>query len=292
MGHKIGSHREDEVWARCPFCGDSESHPDEGHLAINLKKRAYFCVRCRQGGHLTTKVALAISDITGESLGFGGDSFTTQFSHDAVQLPALLEGPALGRPSLLSRWHLFGDADSPRRPGQFIWDAFQMRDIRTGELTGIHTRFGRTRYNIGELGFGWRGSQPPISNVREPIVLVEGPYDVLEPNDVCTFGLMSVGFIDELVGHSIILCPDGDVWQKEQLRTRTLELIRKLLHSSKVWLVGTYYLKDGLDPDQLKSSERIFLDRGMLSELLSRRRSLYRRSLASYIMEEPKEGIL
>lgn len=291
MGHKIGSQREGEVWARCPFCGDSESHLDEGHLAINLSKRAYFCVRCRQGGHLTTKVALAVAEVTGESLGLGDDAWSTQLSHDAVQLPALLEGPAIWRPSRLQRWHLFGDAYSPRRPGPFVWDAFQMRDIKTGELTGIHTRFGRSRYNIGELGFGWAGTEPPLSSPDYPIVVVEGPYDVLYPNEVCTFGLMSTGLIDELSGHSIVLCPDGDVWQKEPLRVRTLELLSKLMHSRRVYLVGVEYLRDGLDPDQL-TQERTFLDRFMISELLSRRRALYRRSLASYIMDDPPKEVV
>ena len=37
---------------RCPFCGDSQRHPNKGHLYVSKKYPVYICHRCNKSGHI------------------------------------------------------------------------------------------------------------------------------------------------------------------------------------------------------------------------------------------------
>lgn len=50
----VGPGPGNEVIFRCPFCGDSEKHPEKGHLSINGVSGQFRCHRCLEEGNAIT----------------------------------------------------------------------------------------------------------------------------------------------------------------------------------------------------------------------------------------------
>lgn len=130
------------------------------------------------------------------------------------------------------------------------------------EPTGAHFRYRATRHSEG-FGFAWPKAPATLtSNSDKPLRLVEGPYDALTDRDVCLFGFFSRGrCLDPLFrGQYVILCPDGDVWQKPGLKQRFSQLLRSLLdNASGVYVVGVELLTGGADPDEVPIKERVLV---------------------------------
>jgi hypothetical protein len=149
------------------------------------------------------------------------------------------------------------------------WDAFSMRDIRDAGQVGLHLRRPNSSFNFGERGFGWVGERAPTSSPQRPLRIVEGPYDVLEVNDVCVFGSITDQTLLDLRTHFLILTPDGDVWLDKKKRFKFLKLLvdPRILISDAI--MGIEYLPDGLDPDEVLPEERGFIPRGDFSQVFS-----------------------
>lgn len=162
---------------------------------------------------------------------------------------ALVPGPASPRPSALDRYHIDD------------FDAFLSRD-GAGQTVGVALRRrGEHRFH-GQRVLGWVGDVL-LSRPHDPLRLVEGPYDVLTPRDVCAFGFPTSAAWAALAYQFVIACPDGDVWEdREQARL----YVRALLRAERlgVVIVGVEVLPPGLDPDQVPVADR---ERRTLGEL-------------------------
>lgn len=258
-----------EYWLRCPYCGDSENDPNKAHFSINLRSGLYFCLRCNARGKLNKKAQFELFgrlpvDLSEEAI----NKVDTEDQFREI-LDRLEEGAPWSRPSLLPRYTYTDDY------GQ-VWDAFISYDNHDGAEIGVLLRLADTQqkkaYFYGSRGFSWVGDSFP-SSANKPIRLVEGPYDVITPQDVVVFGLLSKYTVSEFTGENIILCPDGDVWQKENLRKPFFTLLRYLLYQSYAvpWLVGVEYIPEGADPDECPPDQRLFITRQEVATKLLRR---------------------
>ena len=246
-----------EIWLRCPFCGDSQNDPMKAHFSVNMVKFVYYCFRCNASGILTAKQAFQLtSQLTGE----GYIDLTD--TEDDQEWPTLTPGAGLSRFSAIDRYH-YTDHNT------HLWDAFQMRNPKDNVISGIHMRSGKHRLSFGDKGLGWAGPGCLISSPEKPIRIVEGPYDVLTYQEACVFGLISAKVLDDLAGHFIILCPDGDVWKDEKLLGVTLRTIERLVSNTKLYLLGIEYIPDGLDPDQVPPNDRLFIPRSEMFRWVS-----------------------
>jgi len=154
------------------------------------------------------------------------------------------------------RYHLF----SPKS-----LDIFEIKDPNGNTqgyaLREVETKTMRTIL-FGRMGFGYEDRRlPPLG---DPVRIVEGPYDVMTDHDACTFGIPRSGQITQLRFQPIILCPDGDVWNR-------LDLLRAwLLPWRRSLVVGVERLPQNLDPDEVPISEREVLSYGEALGILKR----------------------
>lgn len=243
LAMRAGSYHEGELWLRCPFCGDSDTHFHKAHFSINTQG-VYHCFRCNKSGRLSMArlvnlyVQANVLDVAlKEDLDLVPHNFKTVFED-------LLPGPATSRKSALDRFQLSGkDAFLSRRP--------------SGELVGIALVDKTQRRIVGNRAFGFKDEL--ISDPSNPIRLVEGPYDVLSPRDICVYGSISVKHLQALKGHVVILCPDGDIWADEAkvkslMRCFNPEYLK--LAASIAWVER---LEDDKDPAEVPYEDRWIL---------------------------------
>lgn len=264
MTGRIGQVEGFELWLRCPFCGDSQNDPEKAHLSINLKKFIYHCFRCQASGSLTPKQAFQLmSSLSGD---FSLDMLEPADDHDPDPegWPELSPGAGSVRKSALDRYH-YTDKN------KIIWDAFYIRHPKDNTVSGVHLRYQKHRLIFGDKLFNWSYPGQLISTPEQPLRIVEGPYDVLYPEDVCTFGLISAKVLMELSGHYLVLCPDGDVWVKPDLFKVTVRSIDLLLRDKTKYLMGIEYLADGKDPDELAKYQRTYIPRTELKSFIESR---------------------
>lgn len=257
MPKVAGEVYDQELWLRCPMCGDSQNRAHIAHFSINLLTGAYFCVRCRSGGYLKPGQFIDLyaklpQDTIHRILSGGGN-----------RVPGLvidqdrLSPSALGRFSLIER-QTYTDSNDVQ------WDAFPTKDARTGDTIGWYLRGPDKRSLVsGEKGLGWSYSGPVTSTSRFPARLVEGPYDVIDPADVCCYGTISVDSLKLLgPGHVLILCPDSDVWRDTELLRqfyRVLQASRKA-GSRLPYVSAVEILPKDTDPDEMPVSLRLSVE--------------------------------
>ena len=95
-------------------------------------------------------------------------------------------------------------------------------------------------------------SKTLLSNINNPLVIVEGVYDVLTPQCLCTHGTITYSKLSHLIGHYLIFQPDGDVWQDEHKIRKLYQDAKRLSYINMV--LGFNYIPDGLDIDQIEQS--------------------------------------
>lgn len=249
MTGRPGVLKEDELWFRCPHCGDSKRHINKAHFSVNVKSGLFSCLRCGIAGKLSTREFM-------EMLSMIGSASIEEEQSDT--LPVLQPGAGSPRPSKLDRGHL--DLLSKGEITHF--DGFEMKDPRTEDVIGIHLRHPTFSRNIGEKGYGWVGDSFPESTPSEPLRLVEGPYDVLEERDLCTFGLLRRQLLYTLQWSYLILCPDGDVWEEHSLLYPLLGILYESLHGHRVaTVIGVEIIPDRKDPDEVPPEMRTLVSR-------------------------------
>jgi len=249
MAHIAGTKQGTRLWRRCPFCGDSPKHPNRAHLFIDLTTLGYHCYRCGESGllPLSTIIELFESGEFTQTLKEAQEYKKSNTNQLEEYSKRIIPGPGTPRHSSLERYHHITDQ------GEAL-DVFLVRDL-LGEVVGYHFRGGKgedkVSFHIGERGYGYSGPEFP----DPPIVLVEGPYDVQYPEEVCTFGLFSRKILADLRGYPLILCPDGDVWE----RTNLTENLIKNVKISKAWVIGFQYLAPDQDPEDVPIDQRHFM---------------------------------
>jgi hypothetical protein len=247
MSQRVGTLKDHELWLRCPECGDSQNNPNKGHLSVNILKAVFYCVRCGHSGVLSVQQALQIAA-----------RFDIEVGNETTAEPKEIEENAGStRYSCLKRWHHM-DTDWN------TWDVFEIRDPTHNEVVGQYFRLGQASLISGESGLGYCGSTL-ISSANSPLRLVEGPYDVLGPQDVCCYGFLRTQALKLLRGHFVTLCPDGDVWQDELLRARFVKVMQWCFRDSRSpEIVGLEMIPDGKDPDECHPTDRLFVPRHKL----------------------------
>ena len=282
MDHHPGSVTSNsELWLRCIFCGDSRYHLQKTHLSINLRTGLYHCYRCQAGGKLKPSQLFTLLMKVGIQHLFG-EVEENNWSNYQPEIPPLKEGAAWTRPSVLERFHY---RDRERQ----LWDAFEIRDPIDEQVCGVYLRSTREKKSriCGGGGFGWVGETLPLSNPQQPLRIVEGPYDVLDSQTICTFGLVTAGLKD-LRGQFIVLTPDGDVWQEADLFKQFLRKVYQLIRRSPrgPYLLGIEVIPDGLDPDECPPTKREYLSRETIDRSYLATRAARRAKLIQEVIED------
>lgn len=242
MTGRPGERRGNELWLRCPYCGDSQKDKNHAHYSVNTEGK-FHCLRCGVGGHLSLRDLLTYVYADHRD-------FVAEVTHEIDwedMLDEILPGAAYSRASALDRFHI----DTLNQH----YDVFLSRDTE-GDIVGL-ALFDLTRKRRMVLGtklFGWAGTAL-TSSVTTPLRLVEGPYDVMGTQDVCTYGLPSRNQLRRLQGHYVILCPDGDVWPDATKRRAIL----RLLDVTGPTILGIERLPDDKDPDEVPYKDRKFI---------------------------------
>lgn len=247
MTARPGTVQGDRIWQRCPFCGDSPTSPNKAHFFVSLSTLSYHCYRCGESGILPLKAILRlvnnpefISQLSRRSataIALKDPRSSEAKSKFELLQEQLLSGPGTARASGLRRLHVI-------RHGK-LYDAFEQRDP-VGIVLGYNLRRGKDEtkeaYSLGSRGLGYIGET--LRAIVGPILLVEGPYDVLGPARVCVYGLYPMTILKMLKGKIIVVVPDGDVWNRPELLWR----IHKNIKRAKINVVGFIELPEHLDP--------------------------------------------
>lgn len=219
-----GSNR---VWQRCHICGDSQKRKNIGHMVVNQATGRYHCFRCAANGVLATFIPKWPEPSLIDRV-----ISATPGNTKKVEISARTSG----RPSLLANQYKVGPADvffSTSGGYQVVKD-------------GTKLSYGPLRQGLGVPAFN-----PNLKSSPDwPLVVVEGPYDVLDGfTDVCIFGAVpTLAQLAMLAGRYVIIRPDGDVWQEDK-RGLLVGILRAWRHSKAI-VLGVERLPDGLDPDE------------------------------------------
>jgi len=232
-GERVGN----ELWLRCPHCGDSQKNKDKAHYSVNAEG-LYHCLRCGAGGRLHLRDYLAFVWKDHRDL-IKPEALTGPDTDWEDVLDELIPGPGYPRQSALDRFHV--------QTASALYDAFLSRNTR-GDITGLCLADldNRSKIVVGTKTLGWTGERL-LSSPDRPLRIVEGPYDVLSDSDVCTYGLPTKNQLKRLKGHYLIICPDGDVWPDPGKRAAMLNLLRV----EGPTILGFEVLDDGMDPDDV-----------------------------------------
>lgn len=249
MPHIPGSRQGTRLWRRCPFCGDSPTHPNKAHFFIDLQTLGYHCYRCNESGLLPLSTIIELFEKKeslsalqeAEKIAEGKDEQLLRYQRE------IHKGPGTSRESGLDRYHYTSQGG--------LFDVFEARDVE-GSIVGLHFRSGKgsekQAFHIGQKGLGYADT---LYDIDPPLVLVEGPYDVQHKNEVCTFGLFSRAQLAKLRGIPVVLCPDGDVWVSKTMLRQMLKNVK----ISKSWVTGFLYLQKDDDPEDVPLEERHFI---------------------------------
>lgn len=216
------------TWFRCTECGDSRKHQWKAH-AFADKNGGTYCFIC---GHSSQLSIEALIDI---AIGDASIDDALQY-HMAEREHAALSG---GRPTLLPKFQVLDDAHA---------DAFEMRSCN-GDRTGWHLRYLPKRMaNEGQRGIGFVGDSLTSSPSR-PLVVVEGPYDIISERNVCVFGTICRSALRHLRLQYCWLFPDPDqvdtVLKRERFVTK---VVKPAVEEGMVLVQGVILGND--DPDK------------------------------------------
>lgn len=252
-----------ELWVACENCDEDARPGKKVHKGVRLSDGVYHCFKCGDSGRysLTEFLNLYSEYIEGDEVSFTRDVAPPK---NEVYPSHLVSLAGSSRPSALPRYQ-WVDSDVN------VWDAFMRYLPGVSDPTGVHLRRKGQKPRSFGTGYSWPTAPLLTSSQEEPLRLVEGPYDVVGSNDLCVYGTFGVGVMKSLLSHFIVLCPDGDIWQKSQLRyhfSRTVAWLLAPGRKLKPYLLGMEYLSGGRDPDEVPIDEREFFDRGETKQWL------------------------
>lgn len=200
--------RQGRIYFRCPDCGDSKN-PNHAHAFLDTMGGTY-CYRCRES------TSLSIEEIFDIMLG----NTTAQ---EVVEDKWLAPDPSLvqynkGRHTLLDKWQVPNTNDI----------VFIMYD-QCGNPIGQHTRGNNKGINAGRSGISWpnvENCQDLVSSPSEPLVAVEGPFDLLRHNYVCMFGQITYSKLKFLRLQWLWVWPDPDIIDSDQKRRKFVTMLK------------------------------------------------------------------
>lgn len=214
-------------WARCGECGDSRKSW-KAHMLIDEKGSTY-CLRCGHSSHLSVEnlIALVLGDKSIDEV--------LEEQSASVREPKQV----WHRAPLLPQYEIVDEPD---------WVSFEMRDAN-GNRVGWHNRNMRDKKcdNDGKRGIGYLG-RSLVSSPSRPLIVVEGPADVLTERDVCVFGTISYSVAKWLRLQYVWLFPDPDQLDSQHKRRRFVErVVTPMVSDGMVIVQGVILGND--DPD-------------------------------------------
>lgn len=201
----------------CPFCGGKRK------TLYVYPSNSYYCHRCKKSGNI------AELNIPLE-----------------VVVERKVYNPRKFNNVLSSRFSLVRGREFDGRV-----DTFEVK-LPNGKQIGYHSRYpGKKSITQGERGLGYRERFLKLDKVYR---VVEGPYDVIYPEDVCTFGIPSRNQAKLLRPYKLILCPDGDMWKRKDT---LFAWLRPFMYNQIVWVEKLPLDKD---PDEIPKGKREVID--------------------------------
>lgn len=229
------------LWVRCPLCGDSERRPWVAHAVIDLETGRFHCFRCSQSTTVPDWYPVRPTELT------RGTPLPSVEAEASSPTPLFSPGSGTGRPSAMLRFRQGSDDIFFSTSGGFM--RVQRLVTPAGERFSKRS-VGPTRSG---LGLGRFLSLPLASSYDSPIVIVEGPYDVLDGfSDACLFGAIPTrAQLELLEGQYVVLRPDADIFSSPSMQRA---LYRTWLYSRSI-VVGVDRIPG--DPDTLQSHDEI-----------------------------------
>lgn len=227
-------------YMRCVACGDSQKDSRHAHGFIDING-VRSCWRCG------VQIRLSVSQYLAVAMGWADVDEVTD--EDWTPYPRRLKVATLQRKTLLTPYLDEGDP---------LADSFGMYD-KHGRLIGWHTRRPNSRnfHNEGQRGLGWYLSdegKPLISTATNPITLVEGAYDCIDPNYVSAFGSIGKNTFKHVKGQYVIVYPDPDVINTADKRKKFVDMLL-MANDNYAWVQGIISAND--DPD--KATKKLYI---------------------------------
>jgi hypothetical protein len=236
MSYKAGTIHNDNLFVRCPYCGDSQSRLYIGHLSIKIEDGLYYCFRCGVSGKLSLV------------------DFIDVLAQYNIECPETVLYDTLRDETYTSGTNYQDNRYSllERRTDNKGNVTVAMRDVH-GNITGYQHRTSDKRIQTeGIKGYGYVGNS--LVNT-DYIRLVEGPYDVVYDNDVCVFGSLSYGMVQRLKLYTLLLAPDADVIrQRSKLQSFVRMVYRLLVKGYNI--KGVEIFEKGYDPGRAYEENR------------------------------------
>lgn len=239
MSYTTNTVHNNNLYIRCPNCGDSKRRNYVAHFNISLANGLGYCYRCGYSTKLSLSQFVEITshlDITPPK--------------DLMDLDAYENIPVTDDERyslLLSRYN---DDEKYRQ--------WEMRKPN-GDIVGYHQRYaGKVSRNIGLRGLGYVGTSLKTINVLR---VVEGAYDVVLPDSVCVFGKITSSSIRLLKHYDLCLCPDRDCFDNSQGLKMLLDTVLKHTNVLFVELLTEhdaydFYMKFGNNRGKILSREK------------------------------------
>lgn len=229
---------------RCPYCGDSQKNASKTHMVIYLNSGNFHCYRCNTHGYLTLTELLSLTLNNVIPLAHGKRELVLgELPKDLTLIQGM--GPLNRYSAVQARYALH--RDTLKGPIEI----FESRD-RKGAVTGYQLRasWDKICRSMGILTLGY--SPANLLNV-DYIRLVEGPYDVLDVNDACCWGMPRLTNLEQLKYIPLVLCPDGDIWTEKK---KALRWFKPFLTSGQYLIEYVEVLPFDKDPDEVPINER------------------------------------
>lgn len=193
------------TWIRCQECGDTSKTRNKAHCMVD-DKGSTFCFRC---GHSTqldigSLIDIALGDKTVD------EALEEAMARDREEAYVWLRGTVLQQFAIIGENHLV---------------SYQMRDPN-GKVLGWHNRNTRVKEceNEGKRGVGYVGDSL-VSSPSSPIIVVEGPADVISERHACVFGAITASSLKHFRLQYCWLQPDPDIIDTIRKRKRFLDTV-------------------------------------------------------------------
>ena len=223
------------TWIRCVECGDTKKHQNKAHCFVD-SKGSTFCFRC---GHSTQLSISTLLEIALGNIDIDEALEAADMAHDDVRPWISVRRTKLA---------VFGREDKPAQV------CFPMRN-HNGETVGWHDREpGYKGLNYGRRGLGFVGDKL-TSSQSSPLVVVEGPYDVLSDRHVAVFGLITPSALRFLRLQHVWLFPDPDILNTSAKRSLFSDRVLRPLMDSLVIVEGV--VLGNADPDEATITKHV-----------------------------------
>jgi hypothetical protein len=134
---------------------------------------------------------------------------------------------------------------------------FEMRDCN-GSRIGWHMRYpGKVMHNEGRRGIGYT-TVKLWSTPSQPLIVVEGPFDVIDNRAACVFGAISLSSLRHFRLQWVWLWPDPDMLDTPEKRRRFSRRVVAPALDEMVFVQGVI-LSNG-DPDEATVKNHLTLE--------------------------------